>query len=530
MRHSTRWIAAAVASFVLSGPAAVAATPPDTLIQAYALDEIITLDPAEVFEFMPSELLGNTYETLISYDPKDVSKVFGKVAESWTISEDGKTISFKIREGRKFASGNPITADDVVYSLTRAVKLDKSPAFILTQFGLSADKIAEQVVKTGDYSFDFKMDQAYSPSLVLYCLTATVAAVVDKKLVEEHAKDGDFGYEWLKTNYAGSGPFSIREWRANEVVIMERNDNYSGDAPKLARAVFRHIPEAATQRLLLEQGDVDIARNLGPEDISAIKQNADLKTQEGVKGSLYYLGLNQKNEYLSKPEVREALKYLVDYDAIADTILKGQAKVHQAFLPEGFLGADNETPYKLDVPKAKELLAKAGLADGFKITMDVRSSGQFPAIAEAIQTTFAQAGVTMDLVPGDGGTILTKYRARQLDIFLGQWGPDFQDPHTNADTFARNTDNSDEATSKPLAWRNAWDIPELSKETAAAMLEQDSAKRADMYMKLQKEVQQTGPFVIMFQENEVVGMRKNVEGFVVGPSFNDNSFIGVSKN
>lgn len=530
MRHSTRWIAAAVASFVLSAPAAFAATPPDTLIQAYALDEIITLDPAEVFEFMPSELLGNTYETLIGYDPKDVSKVFGKVAESWTISEDGKTISFKIREGRTFASGNPITADDVVYSLTRAVKLDKSPAFILTQFGLSADKIAEQVVKTGDYSFDFKMDQAYSPSLVLYCLTATVAAVVDKKLVEEHAKDGDFGYEWLKTNYAGSGPFSIREWRANEVVIMERNANYSGEAPKLARAVFRHVPEAATQRLLLEQGDVDIARNLGPEDISAVKQNPDLKTQEGVKGSLYYLGLNQKNEYLSKPEVREALKYLVDYDAIADTILKGQAKVHQAFLPEGFLGADNETPFKLDVPKAKELLAKAGLPDGFKITMDVRSSGQFPAIAEAIQTTFAQAGVTMDLIPGDGGTILTKYRARQLDIFLGQWGPDFQDPHTNADTFARNTDNSDEASSKPLAWRNAWDIPELSKETAAAMLEQDSAKRADMYLKLQKEVQETGPFVIMFQENEVVGMRKNVEGFVVGPSFNDNSFIGVSKN
>lgn len=530
MKHSTRWIAAAVASFVLAGPAALAATPPDTLIQAYALDEIITLDPAEVFEFMPSELLGNTYETLIGYDPKDVSKVFGKVAESWTISEDGKTISFKIREGRTFASGNPITADDVVYSLTRAVKLDKSPAFILTQFGLSADKIEEQVVKTGDYSFDFKMDQAYSPSLVLYCLTATVAAVVDKKLVEEHAANGDFGYEWLKTNYAGSGPFSIREWRANEVVIMERNENYSGDAPKLARAVFRHVPEAATQRLLLEQGDVDIARNLGPEDIAAVKQNPDLKTDEGVKGSLYYLGLNQKNEYLSKPEVREALKYLVDYDAIADTILKGQAKVHQAFLPEGFLGADNETPYKLDVAKAKDLLAKAGLQDGFKITMDVRSSGQFPAIAEAIQTTFAQAGVTMDLVPGDGGTILTKYRARQLDVFLGQWGPDFQDPHTNADTFARNTDNSDEATSKPLAWRNAWDIPELSKETAAAMLEQDTAKRAEMYLKLQKEVQETGPFVIMFQENEVVGMRKNVDGFVVGPSFNDNSFIGVSKN
>lgn len=530
MNYSKRWIAAVAASFVLAAPAAWSATPPDTLIQAYTLDEIITLDPAEVFEFMPSEVLGNSYETLIGYDPKDVSKIFGKVAESWTISEDGKTLSFKIREGRKFASGNPITVDDVVFSLVRAVKLDKSPAFILTQFGFSADNVEAQIVKTGDNTFDFKMDNAYAPSLVLYCLTATVASVVDKKLALEHEANGDFGYEWLKTNYAGSGPFTIREWRANEVVVMERNDNYSGDAPKLARSIFRHIPEAATQRLMLEQGDVDIARNLGPEDITAVKANPDLKTDEGVKGSLYYLGLNQKNEYLSKPEVREALKYLVDYSAIADTILSGQAKVHQSFLPEGFLGADNETPYKLDVAKAKELLAKAGLPDGFSVKMDVRSSGRFPAIGEAIQQSFAQAGVKLELVPGDGGQILTKYRARQLDIFLGQWGPDYQDPHTNADTFARNTNNADDATSKPLAWRNAWDIPELSKETAAAMLEADTDKRAALYLDLQKKVNADGPFVIMFQENEVVGMRKNVNGFIIGPSFNDNSFIGASKS
>lgn len=524
-----KWLTAVVASLVLAAPQLRAETPADTLIQAYALDEIISLDPAEVFEFMPSEVIGNSYETLIGYDPMDVSKVFGKVAESWTVSEDGKTISFKIKEGRTFASGNPITADDAVFSLVRAVKLDKSPAFILTQFGFTADNVESQIVKTGDYTFDFKMDNAYAPSLVLYCLTATVAAVVDKKLAMEHEANGDFGYEWLKTGYAGSGPFNIREWRPNEVVVMERNENYSGEAPALARAIFRHVPEAATQRLMLEQGDVDIARDLGPDDIVGVSSNPDIAIQSGVKGSLYYLGLNQKNENLAKPEVREAFKYLVDYDAIAETILKGGAKVHQGFLPEGFLGAYNENPYKLDVAKAKELLAAAGLPDGFTVTMDVRQSGEFPAIAEAIQQTMAQAGIKLELVPGDGGQILTKYRARQHDIFLGQWGPDYQDPHTNADTFARNTDNSDEAASKPLAWRNAWDLPEMSQKTAAAMLEPDSAKRAEMYVELQKEVLETGPFVVMFQETEVVALRKNVKGFIVGPSFNDNSFIGVSK-
>ena len=123
---------------------------------------------------------------------------------------------------------------------------------------------------------------------VITCLTATVASVVDKKLVMEHEADGDFGYGWLKTNYAGSGPFTIREWRPNEVVVMERNDNYGGDKPALARAIYRHIPETATQRLLLEKGDIDVARNLAAEDIAALKDDADVKIVSGVKGSLYY--------------------------------------------------------------------------------------------------------------------------------------------------------------------------------------------------------------------------------------------------
>ncbi|WP_290684977.1 MULTISPECIES: ABC transporter substrate-binding protein [unclassified Haematobacter] len=533
MRHTSRFLAATAITGALAafqpGLPAFAATPPDTLIQAWAIDDIITLDPAEVFEFTASELIGNSYETLIGYDVKDVSKIFGVVAESWEVSEDGKTIHFKVREGRKFASGNPITASDVVFSLTRAVKLDKSPAFILTQFGFSPENVDAQIVQTGDYTFDFKMDQAYAPSLVLYCLTATVASVVDQKLAMSHEANGDFGYDWLKTGYAGSGPFTIREWRANEVVVMERNDNYSGDAPKIARAIMRHIPEPAAQRLLLEQGDVDIARNLGPEEMEALSSNADIKNQSGVKGSIYYLGLNQKNEFLSKPQVRQAMKYLVDYAAISDTIMKGRTMVHQSFLPKGFLGEIDDTPFALNVAKAKELLAEAGVPDGFSVTMDTRNTADITAMGTAIQQTFGQAGIKLSLIPGDGGQTLTKYRARTHDIYIGQWGADYQDPHTNADTFASNPDNADGASSKTLAWRNAWDIPEMTQRTRAAMLERDTGKRAEMYETLQREQQQDSPFVIMFQQVENVAVRSNVQNFVLGPSFNDNSFKAVTK-
>lgn len=510
-------------------PAALAETPPDTLIQAWSIDDVISLDPAEVFEFTASEILGNGYQGLVGYDVDDVSDVFGVLAESWEVSEDGTTFTFTMRPGLTFASGNPITAADPVYSLRRAVKLDKSPAFILTQFGLTADNVDERVRQTGDMTFELEMDKPYAPTLLLYSLTATVGFVVDSALVQEHEQDGDFGYGWLRTNYAGSGPFTIREWRANEAVVMERNPEFTGERGDLARAIYRHIPEAATQRLLLEQGDVDIARNLGPEEIAALEGAEGIDIESGVKGSLYYLGLSQKNEALANPQVREAMKYLVDYQTIADTIMSGKAKVHQTYLPEGFLGALEDTPYSLDVEKARGLLAEAGYPDGFTVTMDTRNTPEITAIAQAIQQTMGDAGITLELIPGDGQQTLTKYRARNHDIYIGRWGPDYQDPNTNAATFSYNPDNSDDAAEKPLAWRNAWEIPELSERTVAASLERDADARAEQYEALQREVLETGPFLIMFQEVEVLGMRDDVEGFVIGPSFNDNSFRYVTK-
>ncbi|WP_425515497.1 ABC transporter substrate-binding protein [Microvirga antarctica] len=520
--------AAVVGLMATSFSAVRAATPPDTLVEAWQIDDVISLDPAEIFEFSSSEIAGNTYERLINYDPKDVSKIFGEVAESWTVSPDGKTFTFKIRPGKKFNSGNPLTAEDVVFSLQRAVILDKSPAFIIGQFGLTKDNAKDKIKLAGPMEVSVELDKAYAPTFVLYCMTSTVASVVDKKLLLQNEKDGDMGYAWLKTHYAGSGPYAIRDWKANEVIVLERNPNYEKKTP-LARVIIRHIKETATQRLLLEKGDVDIARNLNPEELAAVAKNPDIKVENGPKGTIYYLGLNQKNPNLAKPEVREAMKWLVDYAAITDTIMKNKGEVHQSFLPKGFLGELNENPYKLDVAKAKELLAKAGLKDGFTVTMDTRSTPEITGIAQAIQQTMAQAGIKIEIIPGDSKQTLTKYRARQHDIYIGNWGADYQDPNTNADTFAANDDNSDTAKAKPLAWRNAWDPGPLTAKTRAAVLEPDAAKRAAMYKELQKAVLADGPFVTFLQQIEVIALRKNVDGVIIGPSFDMNSVAQATK-
>lgn len=519
----------ALAGTMLMG-AANAATPADTLVIAMAIDDVISLDPAESFEITTSEILANSYGRLLRTDYKDPSKLVADIAESWDVSEDGKTFTFKIRKGQSFASGNPITAHDAAFSLQRAVKLDQSPVFILSQFGLTKDNVDEKIFAKDDDTLIFTSEKAFAPSFVYNCLTATVGSVVDSKRLKEHAKpvtptadskaDNDFGHEWLKRNYAGSGAYSIRDWRANEIIVMERNDKYDGEKPPLKRVIYRYAKESAAQRLMLQAGDIDIARNLEPGDLEALSTDNRFHMASAPKGTIYYFSLNQKNDILNKPEVRQAVKYLVDYDAIQSTLIKGIGTVHQNFLPAGMLGATDENPFKLNVAKAKELLEKAGLKDGFTITMDVRNTQPVTGIAESIQQTFGQAGIKLEIIPGDGKQTLTKYRARKHDIYIGQWGIDYWDPHTNADTFATNLDNSDDATSKTSAWRNSWVIPEITQKTLAAVMEKDAGKRAQQYLELQKEFRDTSPFTMIYQLNEVAVVSNKVKDFIISPDTN----------
>src|ERR671918_3083413 len=358
-----RFALAAAATLALASAPAAAKTPEDSLVMALQIDDLITLDPAEVFEFSGAEYAANVHDRLVTYPVDDVEDLRGHVAESWEIADDGRTYTFKVRPGIIFHSGNPLTAEDAAWSLQRVIKLNQTPSFIMTQFGFTPENVDERIKVIDEETFQVELDKAYAPTFFLYCLTATVGSVVDKQLVMEHEQDGDLGHGWLRTASAGSGPFKLRSWKANESLIIDGNPDYWGGAPGFERVVSRHVAEPATQMLLLEKGDIDIARNLEADQLERLRGNPDINVKEVPKGAIYYLGLNQKNEYLARPEVREALKYLVDYDGIASTLVKGSAVVHQSFLPRGFLGAIDDQPYTLDVEKARELLEQAGLED-----------------------------------------------------------------------------------------------------------------------------------------------------------------------
>jgi peptide/nickel transport system substrate-binding protein len=510
-------------------PAAQAETPASTLVMAMNIDDIISLDPAETFELVGGEVNANVYDRITVYEPGEVT-LSGGVAEGWDIADDGHTIILHIRPGQTFHSGNPVTAADVVFSLARVIKLNKTPAFIFTQFGWTPENVDEMVTATDDMTVEMKIPEDLAPTLVLNCLAAGVGSVVDQKLAMEHEVDGDFGYDWLKTNSAGSGPFSLRGWKPNESVTLEAQDSRYAK-PAIGRVLIRHVAEPGTQQLLLEKGDADIARNLNADQIAALEGNDDIVIQTDPKATLIYLQVNMRDPVLSQPGVREALRFLVDYQGMADSFLRGQYKAHQSFWPSGFYASLEETPFGLDVEKAKSLLAEAGHEDGFAVEMDAFNIPPYADIAQSIQATMVEAGIDVSIQQAETSAIYAKHRARNFQMILTHWSPDYLDPHSNADAFASNPDNSDEAQlTGVIAWRGAWDTPENTALTAAAREEIDADKREQMYLTLQRNLQEDSPFVFLFQQVAQAALRSNVSGFISGPSFDQVFYRDVAKD
>jgi peptide/nickel transport system substrate-binding protein len=496
---------------------------------AKRIGDIQSLDPAEAYETSGEEVIGNLYDRLLDYDPAHIADIRGALAQSWSVDEEGRRYTFKMRPGVHFTSGDPVTAEDAAFSLRRAVFLNKAPAMILRQFGFTASNVSSRIRAEDNSTLVLETATPVAPSFLFYCLTATVGSVVDRREVLAHERLGDLGHDWLATHSAGSGPYRLHIWRPGERYALDANEKYWGGAPKNRRVLVLNIKEAATQRLLLEHGDADYARDLDKDQLAALAHNPQIAFDRGLQTTLTYIGLNQRNTYLRRPQVVEALKYLVDYDGIAHHLLGGTRVVHQSFLPDGLLGAVDDRPFAYDPARAKTLLAAAGLPDGFSVKLDVLNGPPWIDIAQALQAGFARAGVRLVLVPGDGKEILTKYRARRHELFLGEWATDYPDPQSNAQAFTMDADDSDAAPVKTLAWRNGWQDPAAERLAEKATHENNIARRAALYGQLQHELQRNGPYIFLFQQVGVAAHRRGVKGLVIGASPDHTRYAGITK-
>ena len=359
------------------------------------------------------------------------------------------------------------------------------------------------------------LSRPYPITLILQAIAANrVANVLDKKLLEGEAVEDDYGNKYLTTKSACVGPYFLRQWNAGEVVILEANENYFGPAPKIKRWIIRHVAEAQAQRLLLEQGDIDVARDLGAEDLRDLAEEPDIIVKTTSKHQLYYTGFNSANPEFADDKVRLAFKYLVDYDGLAETVMKYLGVPRASVVPLGAFGALDEAegqPFSLDLDKAKELLTEAGYPDGFTARLFVGTLPYVAAVAQHVQENAAKVGITLEIEQMANAQLFSAFRGREFDMTMLSWQTSVPHAHGMLSRHAVNPDNSAESGMSMFpTWRASWYSEDFNKRVDEALFEKDEAKQIEMYHQLQKDHMERGPFSYMFQLVDTIAMRKSV--------------------
>lgn len=519
---------AALGAVSRSAEEAFAATPPGIVVMAKQIDDVISFDPAESYEFTDNEVDGNCYRKLIVPDAQNGTKIDGDLAEKWDISKDGKTFTFHLINNAHFDSGKPVTAADAEFSLRRVVMLNKTPGFILTQFGYTKDNVEKLIRATDDHTLVMELPTEQAPTFVLYCLSANVGCVVEKAAAMANAQGDDMGNGWLKTHTAGAGGFKLSAWQASDHIIVDANP-HAATKPGVKRIVLQHVKDPAEQLLLLQKGGVDIARDLLSDQLKTIANNANFHLESAGQASSMYIAMNQNMPELAKPEVHQAIKWAINYEAIAKNITPQTWNVQQSFLPKGIPGALTDQPFTQDIGRAKTLMMQAGLPDGFNVTMDFISAAPSDQIAQAVQADLARIGIKVQLLPGEQKQVITKTRARTHQLAMLVWGSDYFDPNSNAQAFCANPDDSDSSKLKILAWRSHFKNSQLTKMAEDAVKEVDGEKRMAIYRDMQQTFWDVSPFAMMLQRNNVAAMHKNITGFRIGPMPDYTRYANVKK-
>lgn len=509
-------------SLMMGSGAAYAKTPPDQLIIGMNMNNLLTLDPAAMTGNEVVGIVVNLYDSLVELDPNTLTNVKPALAKSWDISPDGKTLTFHLRDNVTFHSGNPLTAEDVVWSMRRLLHLNLAQASVWKSYGFSKKNIDQQIKALDDYTVQLTLPKANDPQLVIYSLGALGnLGVLDRKTVLSHEVNSDWGNRWLTTNEAGSGPFMLETWQAKDVLRMQRNPNYWREEPKMNRVVLRHFQESQTLRLMVEKGDLDIASNMAVADINALRKDPQLTVEAVQKGTVYYVAMSMKEAHFANPKVREAVRYLIDYQGINKALMPGYGVLHQRPIKAGMPSTLPDPGYKLDIPRAKKLLAEAGYPDGFDITLRVLADQPFLNIAIAVQSTLMQAGINAKIITGTGNQIYGAMRERKFDMLVGRGGSGVEPhPHSSLRALVYNPDNSDEARLTNFqGWRTSFYDKPLNEMIDKALLERDPQKQVADYQQIQVRYDQLIPALLpLSQMVDSVVVRNEVKNFQSHPS------------
>ncbi len=503
MRLRARALASA---FILASPIWLAS--PSFAERVLRLDEapIGEIDPAKATDYADTVLAVNIYDTLV-YPKAGGPGVEPLLATEWTT--DGKTFTFKLKDGVKFHSGNPLTADDVVFSLNRMIAMGQGFSSLFAGRVEKAEAIDPLTVK-------FTLSEPYAPFLA----ALVRLPIVDKKTVMankgegKYGEFGDYADAWMSAHDAGSGAYKVESQNPqSETVMVKFPDYFLGfgeNAPDKVR--YRYGLEASTLRALMSRGEHDIADLwLPPEVIRALAAEKGIKLETEAGGATgEYIKLNTARAPLDDVHCRRALTYAFDYGT-ALKILKINDKYAQGIpmkgpLPSGLLGYDKSLPdYKQDMAKAKEELAQCKY-DPKTSPLDIAWIAEVPArerIALLMQATFSQLGFPVKVIKTPWALVsdqVTKpdTAPHAVEIAVAAVTPD-------PDSLLYNMYSS----KVPPTWMSAEHLKDAKVDELleAGRSEPDQAKRAAIYTELNSVLRDLAPAINAYEFTGVYTVR-----------------------
>ena len=508
---------------VLTGSASIQAkTPDDQLIVGMNMNNLLTLDPAAMTGNEVVGIVVNLYDGLVELNPQQLTEVRPALAERWAVSPDNRTLTFHLRDNVRFHSGNPLTSADAVWSMRRVLHLNLAQASVWKSYGFSRDNVDQMITAPDDRTLVITLPKPNDPQLVIYSLAALGSMVVlDRKTVQQHEVDGDWGNRWLTTHEAGSGPFRLDVWQAKDVLRMSRAADYWRGEAKMSRVVFRHLQESQTLRLMMEKGDLDIASNMAIPDVRALRHDPDLTIDAVRKGTIYYLAMSMKDPHFGNSKVREAVRYLVDYQGINKSLMTGYGELHQRPIQAGMPATLPDPGYRLDVPRARALLAEAGYPDGFYTTLRVLADQPFLNIAIAVQSTLLQGGIRAKIITGTGNQIYGAMRDRQFNLLVGRGGSGVEPhPHSSLRSLVYNPNNADSARLTNFqGWRTGFYDAQLNRMIDQALVERDKSRQQQDYFAIQQRYDQLVPALMpISQMLDSVVVSNRVQAYQPHPS------------
>lgn len=457
-------------------------------------DDSTTFDPIKSAQNADNWVFSNVFDPLVRVD-KMGTKLEPGLAESWSISDDGKVYTFKIRDA-KFSDGSPVTASDAAFSLLRIRDNEES---------LWRDSYS--IIATA---------QAKDPHTLVITLKSPSApflsqlALPNASVISEKAMKAE-GEEAFAEKPLGSGAFSVKEWVRGERVSLVKNPYFwQADRVSLDGVEWLTLPDDNTRMLKVQAGELDAALNVPFSRIASLQKDANLTVELNPSTREDHLLINHSHGVLGKVEVRQALDFAIDKDAIVKTVTFGYGQVANSYIPAGALYhyADNlRRPY--DPKKARQMLAAAGASD-LTLKYLVNAGDEVDEqIAVLLQQQLAQAGVKVNLQKVDPSQSWDMLIAGDYDISVMYWTNDILDPDQKT-TFTLGHDAN-------MNYMTRYHNDQVKALVSAARVEMDAKKREQMYIDLQKMAKADVNWIDLYYSPYRNVSRKNIKGFYQNP-------------